>query len=284
MNARTVVIGEKEFTVRREGTTAQGATAKVKGNEIIIRVPVHWPREEGFRTFLSLEKKIIKSITRKPQRFGTAKIAFTDGQEVMLLGKTFRIAARQGTARHSSARLAGEAVEVTLATGLDERSRAKHVSNLARRVISRALHPAVAERVRILNEKHFSAPVKRVFLKETSSCWGSCSENANINLHFALLFAPPEVMDYVIIHELAHLKENNHGEAFWRLVGTAMPDYAERRKWLKENAGRLGSVEKGGQTGETTPDPGKLETEKNDLPQPEAAAKDGDKATCQELS
>ena len=65
--------------------------------------------------------------------------------------------------------------------------------------------------------------------------WGSCSEKGNINISTRLLFAPEDVLEYVCIHELAHLIEQNHSEKFWQLVKNAMPNYQEKRKWLKEN-------------------------------------------------
>lgn len=237
---QVVAVGEKRFTVRRAGTSARKASARVRGSEIIIRIPVHWPREEGFKAFLELEKKLLARLRENPGKFAEPKIFFEHGQRVTLLGKSFSIEAKQGRARSSKARLYGEVVQVTLAVGLEGEERARHVSNLARRVISRSLLPIVQERVKLLNERHFNFPIKRVFLKEAVSLFGSCSEDANINLNFALLFAPQEVMDSVIIHELAHVKEQNHGDTFWALVKNVMPDYEEKSKWLDENVGKLG--------------------------------------------
>jgi predicted metal-dependent hydrolase len=74
-----------------------------------------------------------------------------------------------------------------------------------------------------------------VRLKYLHSRWGSCSSSSNINLSTRLLFAPEGVIDYVIIHELAHLQELNHSPRFWRLVAEAMPDYQLKEKWLKDN-------------------------------------------------
>jgi predicted metal-dependent hydrolase len=56
-----------------------------------------------------------------------------------------------------------------------------------------------------------------------------------LNFSSRLLFAPQDVQDYVIIHELAHLIELNHSDAFWQLVADAMPNYSEKENWLKEN-------------------------------------------------
>lgn len=73
-----------------------------------------------------------------------------------------------------------------------------------------------------------------VRIKHQVSRWGSCSSSRNINLNWRLIMAPPEVADYVMIHELCHLREMNHSPRFWRLVEAAMPDFGRHRQWLKE--------------------------------------------------
>lgn len=65
--------------------------------------------------------------------------------------------------------------------------------------------------------------------------WGSCSGADNLAFSFRLIMAPPVVIDYVIIHELMHIKEKNHSAQFWKLIETAMPEYKLHRHWLKEN-------------------------------------------------
>jgi len=65
--------------------------------------------------------------------------------------------------------------------------------------------------------------------------WGSCSSAGNLNFTWRLMMAPPEMIDYVIVHELCHLKEPNHSRAFWDRVGAVIPDYRQKRRWLREN-------------------------------------------------
>lgn len=65
--------------------------------------------------------------------------------------------------------------------------------------------------------------------------WGSCSSSGLISLNWRLVFAPIDVIDYVIVHELAHLRHYNHSDAFWRLVSTQVPNYRELRNWLKKH-------------------------------------------------
>lgn len=79
----------------------------------------------------------------------------------------------------------------------------------------------------------------RVRVKDLRSLWGSCSARGNLNFNWRLLLAPPEVLDYVVVHELAHLMERSHSRRFWALVSEHCPEQRERRRWLKENGGRL---------------------------------------------
>ncbi|HAM35788.1 MAG TPA: hypothetical protein DEB40_06380 [Elusimicrobia bacterium] len=76
---------------------------------------------------------------------------------------------------------------------------------------------------------------RRVFLKNQRTLWGSCSARGNLNFNRALAEAPPEVMDYVVIHELAHLREMNHSSRFWNIVGQWCPEHKQRRRWLRRN-------------------------------------------------
>lgn len=73
-----------------------------------------------------------------------------------------------------------------------------------------------------------------VKINSAKTHWGSCNRRGEINFTFRLIFAPEELIDYVVVHELAHLKEMNHSSRFWSVVGQTMPDYRERRKRLRE--------------------------------------------------
>ena len=74
----------------------------------------------------------------------------------------------------------------------------------------------------------------RIAIRAAKTRWGSCSAQGNLNFHWKLVLMPPEVLDYVVVHELAHRKEMNHSQRFWEEVEKILPDYRRRRKWLKE--------------------------------------------------
>ena len=74
-----------------------------------------------------------------------------------------------------------------------------------------------------------------VTIREQKTRWGSCSTKGNLNFNWKLVLMPPEILDYVVVHELAHRIQMNHSAAFWAEVGKILPDYKERRQWLKVN-------------------------------------------------
>ena len=79
----------------------------------------------------------------------------------------------------------------------------------------------------------------RLTLRDTRSRWGSCSAAAALNYSWRLIMAPPEGLDYVAAHEVAHLQEMNHAPAFWAVVAELVPDYHAPRRWLRENGAGL---------------------------------------------
>lgn len=79
----------------------------------------------------------------------------------------------------------------------------------------------------------------RITIREQKTRWGSCSSAGNLNFNWKLLLAPEEVVDYVVIHELAHRREMNHSARFYAVVAEIMPDYKVWQRWLKVNGKRL---------------------------------------------
>ncbi|WP_417430952.1 M48 family metallopeptidase [Kiloniella sp.] len=76
---------------------------------------------------------------------------------------------------------------------------------------------------------------KGIQIKDQKHLWGSCGQDRVININWHLIFAPKTVLEYAVVHELCHLKERNHDKAFWSLVGSIIPDYEIRKKWLSQN-------------------------------------------------
>lgn len=79
----------------------------------------------------------------------------------------------------------------------------------------------------------------KITVRNQKTRWGSCSSKGNLNFNCLLMLAPPEVLDYVVVHELCHRRQMNHSKAFWLEVEKVLPDYKEARKWLKEEGSQM---------------------------------------------
>ncbi|MBV8979086.1 MAG: M48 family metallopeptidase [Alphaproteobacteria bacterium] len=80
---------------------------------------------------------------------------------------------------------------------------------------------------------------RRLTVRDTASRWGSCSTSRSLSFSWRLILAPPFVLDYVVAHEVAHMREMNHGPAFWRLVREIVGDTRRPQKWLRDNGTML---------------------------------------------
>lgn len=98
----------------------------------------------------------------------------------------------------------------------------------------------IENRVKELAEQ-FGFTYNKVSVRDQDTRWGSCSTQKNLNFSWRLALAPLSVMDYVIIHELAHTQQMNHSPKFWDIVARCMPDYKDCKKWLKQNTHQLHS-------------------------------------------
>lgn len=104
------------------------------------------------------------------------------------------------------------------------------LANLATAVIPQK----VAYYARLMNVTY-----GRITIRNQKTRWGSCTREGNLNFNCLLMMTPPEVLDYVVVHELCHRLEMNHSARFWVQVEKVMPDYKKHRKWLKEHGGKL---------------------------------------------
>ena len=113
-----------------------------------------------------------------------------------------------------------------------------HLTEEELEILSDQAHSRIPQRVR-----YFAPMVGVSYGRITIRCqktrWGSCSSAGNLNFNLLLMLTPPEVLDYVVVHELCHRKEMNHSRKFWDEVEKVLPDYRKQRLWLKQNGGSL---------------------------------------------
>lgn len=114
----------------------------------------------------------------------------------------------------------------------------KQCDAMARRILSSRLR-AYAEPLAKDMAQRIGREIKEIVLRDPVSCWGTCNSDGRLMLSWRLIFAPKDVLDYIIAHEVCHLREMNHSPSFWQLVDTLHENTDECRLWLRENGTRL---------------------------------------------
>lgn len=200
------------FTLRMESA----------GAHAVLTVPPSVPDAET-RRFLSRHAEWLRTaLARQPEIMHVAP-----GALLPVAGHPVRVETRPGARRPPV--LEGEAL-VLGGVGAEGPRIAAWLKLRARD----ALLPATHEYARRLGRE-----VTAITLRDTSSRWGSCSSSGRISFSWRLAMAPPEVLDYVAAHEAAHLVEMNHSARYWAVLEGLMPDYAERRNWLRREGRKL---------------------------------------------
>jgi len=210
--------------------------ASIRKKAINIRIPAFLSEEEKRRQLTNLKQWAIDKLKENPEKFKPeAQKEYKDGDILAVGGDEYVLKIGFKNKLGSSARIEGPTIRLSISSNLSKEAQSKHISTLLSRCIAKKRIPELKKRIDESNKNHFNQPLKKIFFKHNKSNWGSCSNAGNINISTRLLFAPDDVLEYVCVHELAHLIEPNHSKDFWKLVEKAMPGYKEKIKWLKEN-------------------------------------------------
>ena len=114
----------------------------------------------------------------------------------------------------------------------------RRLADFLKRAAKKDIEPLVAKHTARVGRQ-----AKAVRFKDTSSRWGSCTADGSLSFSWRIMMAPPVVIDYLVAHEVAHLKEMNHGPNFWALCKELCPRTEEARAWLKRNGGALQAID-----------------------------------------
>ena len=196
------------------------------GGRVRATIPPFGSKAEAY-AFAEREQLWIERQLNKPALVLPPKVVWADGTTFLFRGEEVRLCVDQASRMIS---FANQRLEVTsLPTDLRPLVE-RHLMRLAMRELpARTIELA----------KLHALPLRRVAIRAQRSRWGSCSPTGTVSLNWRLIQMPPFVSDYIILHELMHMRQMNHSKAFWRCVEEVCPDYQIAERWIKQHAHQL---------------------------------------------
>ena len=211
-------------------------TGKLKARHAILHLPLYSSPTQVQNRLEEFKSYLRKSLLENPDLLHSYRPKeYKSGDEIHVGTRSYTLAIQEVLKQNHSAKLKKSHITLNLVDGTSTYAKERAIKTLLSRVIAKDFLPEISKRVHAINEEHFKVSINHIRLKYNHSNWGSCSSKGNINLSTRLLFAPSPVIDYVIIHELAHRLEPNHSPDFWAIVENIMPNYKEMEKWLRAN-------------------------------------------------
>jgi len=229
--------GQIPFQIVRNRSRKRIMVKVLPTGVVEVRTPVFVTAEEADDVVLSNADKV-REMIQSVEAKAPAATRYETGETIPYMGEPLALEIAHGPVRQPEADIVGSTLRVTIPKGLDEETR-----QLA---IQEGIINWLGERTLDYIKEHFQELsdlvgryATKVTVKHMKTQWGSCSTRGNISVNARLVMAPVEVINYVLLHELCHLKHPNHSPDFWAALGEVMPEYATHRAWLKANSLRL---------------------------------------------
>jgi predicted metal-dependent hydrolase len=200
-----------------------------RDGRLTVRAPLGMP-EARIREFVEKHIDWVSKHQKRAQKHAPPPPKqFTDGETFLYLGQIFTltIVPRQRAA------LAFDGATFRLATSALPKAKEAFVRWYKKQALE-----AFGQRAEFLAKRH-GFTYQKIRVSSARTRWGSCSTKGTLSFTYRLVMAPPEVVDYVIVHELVHTKIKNHSKSFWRRVGEIMPEYKVHVRWLRQNGKTL---------------------------------------------
>jgi len=199
--------------------------------KIVVYVPYHTQKREIEGFIKEKGSWIIKKISEKGRSTKETERAFIPGEKFLYLGESYPLEIGDTNDK-------GFPLKLFFGKFILGKDHLDEARDLFIHWYKREAKEKIEERVDYFSKRLQLFPEG---LKITSAKyrWGSCSRDSRLSFSWRIIMAPLRVIDYVLIHELVHIKEKNHSERFWTYLERILPDYREHRLWLKENGHRL---------------------------------------------
>lgn len=207
----------------------QRAKLKISAPYLLSKREINYFISEKSNWIIKNLEKAQKQNREKPN------LKFVSGETVFLQGQEYELEVNFSPKKRTKVELGSTKIKVQLHAFTAKSEQKIQITAALKKFYKNMAKHIINARLEHFNE-YYSLKYKRVSIKEMKTRWGSCSGKKNLNFNWKLVLAPPTILDYVVIHELCHLKHMNHSGDFWALVEEKMPNYKKHRKWLRDNA------------------------------------------------
>lgn len=241
--AHVIIVGNAEINYKTIRSRRKTITLIVDPEEgVIVRVPERLTdsqiREivrEKFNWIIRKQEELkkIKSVNVKE---------FINGEKLPFLGQLYKLEVIEtvGT-RGVSVALKDGKFQIKVPSNLKCENRREEIKRRLVEWYKKEARTKYKERVEHYRKK-LGVSYNKISIRDQKTRWGSCSNKGNLNFNWRLIMAPPPILDYIVVHELAHFVHANHGDDFWKLVESVIPDYREKREWLRVNGYKLMNI------------------------------------------
>ena len=222
-------------TIRKQGR--KSVSIIVRPDRTVQIIVPHAMNDEAIKDIAAAKQRWInrKLDEFRKSDFQRTEHLYQQGELFLFLGKHLTLVISAG---RGSIRVGANTLQVTVPPGLQGEDQSLYIKQKLFDCYHLQALNFLREKTSEIGEKHGLLPVY-VAVKEYKSRWGSCFSDGRIYYNWKLILAPENIIEYVITHELCHLKVPNHSKRFWQLVETIIPDWRLRRKWLRINGHAL---------------------------------------------
>ena len=236
---------DRQFRVFVKSSRNRHSYARIKDGAVLISVPERLRGKKREETVHYLHLRMERLLRRHPGRFTERRIEFSGECVSHPLGveTTISTEAVFSEKPHYSIHereSSKKEVRISLPGSLHGSEYSKTFNLLATRAISELSIAQLSAAVERINKEHFGERLGKIRIRRSRSIWGSISRDRNMTINFSLLYVPDDMLEYVVVHELSHIRNRRHDKRFWESVEEALPDYKERRAWLREHSSLMG--------------------------------------------